>query len=134
MKDVYKNIDKALQKEEGVISAYVLGSFLNKSKPPDDFDLAIVTYDKNLKHKDIYKLLLNVSFPADLDLSIVNKSSSPLFLFQVIKNGKLIYSKDEKLSKSFEEFVMKNYWDTQHIRNIYNSYLPEKFNLKQYAN
>lgn len=127
---IYEEIRKALESDARIISAYVLGSFLGKSsKKTDDFDLAIITDSKKLDYKEAYKLVANIKFPHDLDLSVVNKSSSPLFLFQIVKKGKLIYSRDKRESQQFETYALTNYYDTQHLRNIYNSYLPNKFNL-----
>ena len=68
-----------------------------------------------------------IDFPKDLDLSVVDKNSSPLFLFQIVSTGQCIYQSSEKEKVSFEAFTLGNYYDTAHLRKIYYSYLKDKF-------
>lgn len=129
-------ITQALKSNPNIIACYSIGSYANQThRPGSDFDLAVVVENKRLTDDNqIYELIRHLKFPADLDLSVVDKQSSPLFLFQVISQGKRIYMKDAFALQSFEAFVLHNYYDTQHIRNIYNSYLGQKFAPQKYAN
>lgn len=131
MKDIkiISDIQKALKKEPRILSAYVFGSYAkgiyNKES---DFDIAIVVANKKLITEDAaYELLKDIPFPKDPDISIVDKTSSPIFLFQIIKSGARIYARDENRANAFEAYVLRYYYDTQHLRNIYNYYLKEKF-------
>lgn len=126
-------IQKALSKEPKIKLAYVLGSVISgREKAESDFDLAVVVKDAvKISHDQIYQLIADLNFPKDLDLSIVDKNSSPLFLFQITSTGKCIYQKSNEEKVVFESFVMENYYDTHHLRNIYSSYLRERF---PYAN
>lgn len=122
-------INKALSKEPKIKLAYVLGSVVSgRAKKGSDFDLAVVVDDiTKIDFKQIYYLVSHISFPKDLDLSIVDKSSSPIFLFQIITTGKCIYQKDEQDKIDFEVFAARNYYDSAHIRKIYYFYLKDKF-------
>ncbi len=122
-------IKTALNREPGVLAAYVLGSVVKDSDRPDsDFDLAVVVDNKQKISPDkIYELLFPVKFPRNLDLSIIDRRSSPLFLYQIISTGKKVYEKSPRNTVDFEAFVMDNYYDTAHLREIYASYLPRKF-------
>ncbi|MDP3998129.1 MAG: nucleotidyltransferase domain-containing protein [bacterium] len=122
-------IQKALQKEPRILAAYVIGSQVSqKTRPESDFDLAIVVGDKKLLNEDkIYELVRHLNFPKDLDLSVVDRSSSPLFLFQIISRGQRIYSSNPSKVASFEAFVLHYYYDTQHLRDIYYQGLKHKF-------
>lgn len=122
-------IQKALQKEAGILAAYVIGSQVGeKARQESDFDLAVVVENKKLLNEDkIYELIRHLEFPKDLDLSVVDRSSSPLFLFQVISHGQKIYSQDPLKTASFEAFVLHYYYDTQHLRDIYYQSLKHKF-------
>lgn len=113
----------------GIKLAYILGSAVSgRARKESDFDLAIVVDDRSkIEYNHIYQLICQISFPKDLDLSIVDKSSSPLFLFQIISTGKCVYQKSNQEKINFEAFVLKNYYDTAHLRKIYHSYLREKF-------
>lgn len=128
-KRLVSQIQKVLSKDPNIKLAYTLGSATSgRTREDSDFDLGLVV--ENADRTDymyIYKLLFPIKFPKDLDLSIVDKSSSPLFLFQIISTGQCVYQKTEEEKISFESFVLKNYYDTAHIRRIYNLYLKEKF-------
>ena len=130
-----QSIVTAFGRRPEILAAYVLGSVVSgKAVKESDFDLAVVVDNKkNLSFEKIYDLISSISFPRNLDLSVVDKSSSPLFLFQMISKGKKIYIRDHQEIVAFEAFVLHNYYDTQHMRNIYYSYLKEKFKDKNYA-
>jgi predicted nucleotidyltransferase len=126
-------IQKALSKDKSIIAGYVLGSMVNGNlKPDSDFDLAVMVEKKSLTTESkIYNLIAGISFPKDLDLSVVDKDSSPVFLFQAISTGVCLYKRSYEDKISLETNVAKNYYDTSHIRDIYYSYLKDKF---PYAN
>ncbi len=130
-----QSIASAFDRRPEILAAYVLGSVVSgKAVKESDFDLAVVVdNNKNLSFEKIYDLISSISFPRNLDLSVVDKSSSPLFLFQMISKGKKVYIRNHQETDAFEAFVMHNYYDTQHMRNIYHSYLKEKFKDKNYA-
>jgi uncharacterized protein len=125
-------LQEGLSKESGIVCAYIFGSYAKKlDNKESDIDVAVVVENKKSITEDyVYDLIKDAPFPKDLDLPVVDKTSSPLFLFQIIKSGKRIYEKDRRTATSFEAFVLKDYYDTQHIRNIYNSYLKKKFSQK----
>lgn len=122
-------IHEALSKEPRIKLAYVLGSIISgRVKADSDFDLVVVVDDATkINYDQIYQLISNLKFPKDLDLSIVDKNSSPLFLFQIISTGKCVYQRSEEERVFFEADVLKIYYDTTHLRNIYHSYLKDKF-------
>jgi len=116
-------------REPRILAAYVLGSVVSGHDRVDsDFDLAVVVDSRRkVSDEEVYELIKSINFPRDLDLSVVDKSSSPLFLFQMISRGRRVYERSEAEVNDFEAFVMRNYYDTAHIRNIYHSYLGDKF-------
>lgn len=132
-KKLISQISAALAKEPKIKLAYVLGSVVSgRIKPGSDFDLAIVASDKDiLDFNYVYNLISHIGFPKDLDLSVVDKNSSPLFLFQIISTGKCVYQRSEEERILFEAHTLKNYYDSAHLRSIYYSYLKDKF---PYAN
>ncbi len=126
---VISKIADALSKASQVKLVYVLGSAVSgRMRNDSDFDLAAVVDNKDqVDFNDVYSLLSQISFPKDLDLSLVDKGSSPLFLYQIISTGECIYQNSKDTKVSFEAFVLKNYYDNAHIRKIYYSYLKDKF-------
>lgn len=131
MKDIkiISDIQKVLKKESQILAAYIFGSYAKGiANKESDFDIAVVVANKKLITEDVvYELLKDISFPKEPDISVVDKTSSPIFLFQIIKSGTKIYTKDENKADAFEAYVLRYYYDTQHLRNIYNYYLNEKF-------
>ena len=130
-----QHIRKALGQESRVLAAYIVGSVVTGQDVKDsDFDLAVVVENRHIvSHDHIYTLLQQISFPKNLDLSLVDKSSSPLFLFQIVSKGKLIYETFRQSTVEFEVYVLKNYYDTQRMRNTYHYYLKNKFGSTTYA-
>lgn len=128
-KGLISQLAVSFSKEPKIELAYVLGSVVSgRAKSESDFDLAVVVEDKyRIDFNDVYSLISPISFPKDLDLSVVDKNSSPLFLFQMISTGEGIYQKSQKEKISFEANVLRNYYDNAHLRNIYYSYLKDKF-------
>lgn len=122
-------INISLSREPKIKLAYVLGSVISGRAATDsDFDLAVIvdSADK-IDYKYIYSLISDIDFPKDLDLSVVDKNSSPLFLFQIIGTGQCIYQRSQEEKNSFEAYTLKNYYDNAHLRKIYYSYLKDKF-------
>ncbi len=127
--DLAKKTAQVLAGNPKIISAYFLGSYQKKqTHQKSDFDLAVVM-EKNLPgQKDkVYALLKKLHFPADLDLTLVDKKSSPLFLFQIISSGKRIYEKNRSSALAFEDFALYHYYDTAHLRRLNYYYLKQKF-------
>ena len=129
-------ISRVLRGEGEAVSAYLAGSFVRgEARRESDIDLVVAVKKKRADAVDrIYSLIKDIEFPKDLDLTVVDKTSSPLFLFQVISKGKRIYRASEGAAAAFEAAALHGYYDTAHLRNIYYSYLKEKFPSGNYAN
>lgn len=115
-------LQTALAKNKNIVSAYIFGSINNAES---DFDLAVMA--KNLSENEVYDLIKRIKFPRNLDLSVVNKKSSPLFLFQIISTGKRVFEKSFDEAIAFEDFMLCNYYDTQRLRDLNYFYLKQKF-------
>lgn len=129
-------ISRALGGEAEIVGAYLAGSFAaGETRPESDVDLVVAVKRKQADTASrIYSLIKEIEFPKDLDLTVVDKKSSPLFLFQVVSKGKRIYQSSASASVAFEAAVLRGYYDTAHLRNIYFSYLKDKFPSRNYAN
>ncbi len=131
--ELINKIKQALGREPRIIGGYVVGSVIRgRETAGSDFDLAVAVDNKKmLDENEIYDLIREINFPKDLDLSVVDQNSSPLFLFQIISKGQRIYERNSTDVVAFEAFTLHNYYDTQHLRNIYYESLKPKFS---YAN
>lgn len=134
--DLIMQIQSRAGKDANILAVYLFGSMpKGYAGHESDFDLAVVVDKKKPDSQDsIYELLKDIQFPKNLDLSVVDRASSPLFLFQVVSKGKRIYERDRSNMVQFEAFVLHNYYDTVHLRAIYARQLKKKFSEVSYAN
>ena len=97
-RELISQICSSLSQEPKIKLAYVLGSVLSgRANADSDFDLAIVIDNKDeIDFNYVYNLISHLNFPKDLDLSIVDNNSSPIFLFQITSTGKCIYERSEE--------------------------------------
>lgn len=116
-------------KRANVIALYLHGSKVKGTALPDsDSDIAVVVPD--LKKVDKLELMTKTAGQLpfkDPDVRVVDSNSSPVFLFSIIKYGKILYEENRQETISFESFVMKNYYYTQRIRDIYRNYIYSSF-------
>ena len=134
--DLIKQIKGCAGKDANILAVYLFGSLpKGYADRESDFDLAVVVDKKQPDSEDtIYELIKDIQFPKNLDLSVIDKASSPLFLFQVVSKGGRIYERNRGDMVQFEAFVLHNYYDTVHLRGIYARYLKKKFSQTNYAN
>lgn len=130
-----EKLQNLLGRNKDVIAAYFFGSMISKKASADsDLDLAIVVSDRTkCQELDLLPGISGISFPAELDLSVIDMTSSPLFLYQIIKNGICIYEKTKKERFEFEANTLQIYYDTQYIRDIYHTFLDKSFREDTYG-
>ncbi len=121
---IIKSISACLSAHPEIIAAYLFGSTATgRTHRQSDIDIGILLktrykqsplYSSRLA-RSISKILPSKNEP---DVRVLN-NASPRFLFQVIKNGKLIISKNEKKRVQFETGVISQYLD---IKPFYEEY------------
>lgn len=112
-------------RERGVILAYIFGSVSKENISSfSDIDIAVL-FDDKIDSSSYLDLSLELSFlikeilrelKREIDLVVLNTASITL-KYQVIKYGKVIYSRDEKTRINFETEVLNYYLDTKPIRD-----------------
>lgn len=127
MKEELKRIRKALKKENGLRFAYIYGSLGRGERDFSDIDIAVFS-DKYLNSPN-YEIGLSkrlgrlVGKP--VDIRIIN--SMPLLLkSRLLKEGKLIFSRNRKKLLNFETNLISEYLDF--------SYLMREFDKKRLGN
>lgn len=120
----------------GIEIIYLFGSRAKgKVSPLSDFDIGIV-FEKPEKYKDktmnVYLKLYNIFtevLPKDYlsqrfkmkehEFDIVFLQFSPISLqFEAIKNGKVLYEKDEEKRFQYEEYVLKRHADLKFFYDL----------------
>ncbi|KKU29120.1 MAG: hypothetical protein UX80_C0006G0065 [Candidatus Amesbacteria bacterium GW2011_GWA2_47_11b] len=125
----------------GVTAVYVHGSRVKGYAAPDsDTDIAVVVENREKQKRGgflSYKVaneiedVLRVKNP---DVRVVDLNSSPLFLFEIISSGEVIYQKDDQVKLGFEEGALRAYYDTEYLREVYANYLFQDIKSAAYAN
>jgi len=116
-KEIIDELTRLLREREEIIFAYLHGSFLTH----DFRDIDIAVYLK----KDegvLYEIELGVELEKILkfpvDVRVLN--SAPLtFKFKVIKDGLLLFSRDERIRSDFEALTISEYHDFSYFRRRY---------------
>ncbi|MBM4333726.1 MAG: nucleotidyltransferase domain-containing protein [Deltaproteobacteria bacterium] len=101
-----------------LLFAYVHGSFV-KSRRFRDIDIAAFTEGKTdfIFESDLSARLTNaVGFV--VEVKVINEAPIP-FQMAVIRDGALLFSRDEKIRSDFIERVGKRYREYAHFRNIF---------------
>jgi len=123
-----ENISKILEKEPGILFAYLFGSHAkNTMHKKSDIDIAVHLKDPSLLEEDpLYPSRLAIKIEKALsekkvvDLRILN-GSTIRFKSQVINHGKLIYSRDEKKRIEFETSSLAQYYDFKPYYEVYDT-------------
>ena len=124
----FQNEIISLCREKGVRIAYLFGSYVqDTANPLSDIDIAILL--SNQKRQDYQELRLffvngfmKILHQNSLDVVLLNEAH-PALRFSIVKNGKLLYSDDEKVRIGFESQTIIDYLDTNFLRTEYNAYL-----------
>lgn len=115
---IKEKITYLLKRRKEIVFAYIHGSFLE-----GDFrDVDIAVYLKGEENSLPYELSMErtiedaIGFPADV--RILNHA--PLsFRFNVIKNGLLLFSRNERIRCDFESLSIVEYHEFDYFRSIY---------------
>ena len=133
--DLIRQIQSRAIKEPNILSVYLFGSLpKGYAGRESDLDLAVVVGDRRIINTDdIFDVFLPITFPKEADISVVDKQSSPLLLYEIVSGGKRIYTKSMDLANTFEAYALDTYYDTHHLRNIYRMYLKESLEKGTYG-
>lgn len=114
-----------------VRACYLYGSQAGEiNNKKSDYDLAVFVEDKNkINYRNLLSKIGLIFFnPEKLHLTIVDlNSSSPFFLYQIVKNGKLLYEKQSRDHVLLESFIMRLYFDDQYRNAIYYQKLKDTY-------
>ncbi len=113
------DLKKVLLADDEIIFSYVFGSYgMNKSTPLSDVDIAFYILpgrDTFEKKKVLLEEITSILKTDEVDIVILNEA--PLVLcYQVLKTGRLLFSKDERVRLNFVNRVYNIYCDTEPLR------------------
>ncbi|MFQ5979886.1 MAG: nucleotidyltransferase domain-containing protein [Candidatus Heimdallarchaeota archaeon] len=127
LEELNKNAS-ALAERNDIYLIYLFGSRLTPMETAfrSDYDFGVLLTPKQATSAKSpfsrgflvgqFELELNI---APVDIVILN-SAPPILAFEIIKNGKLFYCKDEEIRISFEVSAIRNYLDYKFYNDRFN--------------
>lgn len=115
---------KEVFKSKNVKLAYIFGSFLTSDKP-EDIDLAVL-FDGD--YFDLLEEIKNCLGTERVDLVDIS-NASPFFILDILRRGKLIYSRNNEIENSFEMKILRDVCDFEIIQRKYMEVLKNKVGL-----
>ncbi|MEM3398050.1 MAG: nucleotidyltransferase domain-containing protein [Nitrososphaerota archaeon] len=119
---VIRDLETFFDKEDEVLVAYLFGSYARGDQTAEsDIDIAVLLSTPSHRVLEYYLHLINelsrVS-GGEVDLIILN-TAPPLLKHQVIKNGIVVYRRDEKTRIEFEARAEDEYLDFKRVMERY---------------
>jgi uncharacterized protein len=122
-----------------IIAAYIFGSSASERLTAlSDIDIALLVAN-NIDSRDYGKLKLDIinglieTFSFDrFDVVILN-AAPPLLTHEIIKKGKLLFSRDERQRIEFTARETRHYLDTIHLRKIQDRVLHAKIRRRDFG-
>ena len=124
-----KKIRKILEKEKKVIFAYVFGSYA-RSKYFKDVDIAVFVRGKtSLDFETDLALKIEREIKKPVDVILLN--DKPLLVVsEVLKNGKLIFSKDERRRINYEVLMLSKILDFNELMKEFDKIRFERYGIR----
>ncbi len=116
-KEIIDELTRLLKEREEIVFAYLHGSFLTHDFR--DIDVAIyLKEDEDVLYEVELGVELEKILKFPVDVRVLN--SAPLtFRFKVIKDGLLLFSRDERIRSDFEALTISEYHDFSYFRKRY---------------
>lgn len=131
-----QKIQRYFASQKDVAAVYLYGSFAKgTTQPGSDIDFGVL-FEKKVRdiHRivKIYSDLCNLKLPAEPDVKDLNLAQPPVFLLNVIQ-GQLLFNRDEQKKNEFEVAVLRQYYDTQRLRDLRYSYMQKRLREGTYG-
>ncbi len=117
-------INIVFNKRDEILLCYLYGSYVSGNRSEfSDIDLGVLLDNTYKKH---YLYIVDLSMEIEkefenkikVDLNILN-DATPRFLYNIIKSGNIIHSKDEMLQHEYEIRILYDYLEIKPILDMY---------------
>ena len=126
-----EQLREALDREEGILFAYLYGSAVyDPNLAIGDIDVAVYLKPADMKEyiskeKELTAFLVSKLYTDEIDLRILN--GLPLVLkYSILKDGKLLFSRDELQRVDFETSVMIRFLELKPYLDEYRLMLSQR--------
>lgn len=117
MNDIIKALKDYFKDKDGVLIAFIFGSFINNRLTDEsDVDIAVL-FSKAPIFSEISDIMNDLSsiIGKEIDIVVLNESS-PIVRMQILRNGILLKKKSDALYSDFFVKTVKEYDDLKRIR------------------
>lgn len=129
-----KKIQQYFATQKDVVAVYLYGAFAKGvTHPKSDIDLGVLFDGKISSYSRLGQIYAGLpDLKIEPDVRDLNLSHSPVYLLNVIQ-GRLIYTRDEGKRIDFEVAVMRQFFDTQKLRDISLAYMRKRLQEGTYG-
>ena len=128
-KKIISELKKILEKEKGIVFAYLFGSISNNTyNSKSDIDVALFLEEDG----DYFEKKLQImeaierKFKKSADVVILNNAKSSFLKYVIIKEGTVVLERKRDCRTNFEFKTMQEYFDYAPISKMYNDALLSK--------
>ena len=140
--DLRKKIPRftgALKKRKEINAVYLFGSYAkNKVLPLSDIDIAILLRKGIPKAKywdyklDLLSVAVKILGTEEIDFVVLQEAPFEL-AYHILRDGKLLFCRDQNEKNFFQERTVRDYLDTQPIREETYFHLKERLQKGRFA-
>jgi hypothetical protein len=130
-----ERISKVLMKESNILFAYIFGSYARKeARKESDVDVAIFLKNPSIMEEDPkfeVKLALKIEKVVNRPVDVRIMNDKPLtFINQVLKHGKVLFSRNENERMNFEMKMFDLYSDFRRLMDEYDKRRFERYGIR----
>ena len=119
-------------KKLGIVIVYLFGSkAIGRESPLSDIDIGIVLKtapptDTRSLYNQVYGVFSELYPGSKLDIAFLQNASLAL-QFSAIKNGKVLFEEDPRLTADYENLVINQYLDFQPVLDFFDRVAAERY-------
>ena len=132
MNELLQNLTKNLRKDKRIIFAYLYGSEA-RGTMREDSDMDIAVFIKNIDEDPLLEADISLELEQRLDRSVdvrIINHAPALFIYQILKDGVLLFSHDDQLRINFEVKNIMEYLDFLPLINEYDKKRYERYGIR----
>lgn len=129
-RELYQQLHDFFSTRSDIAAAIVFGSVArNEARTGSDVDIGVLftreAFQKGVNQGRLMRELIEHLGQSAVDLAILN-TASPLLLHRVIRDGHVVFAKDQTVLAEFTIHAIQQYEDTRPLRELQRDYLRRR--------